>query len=160
GTPTKNNANELYCQFIILYGSSINFLCECPTITVEDKKTGEYKEITNKHYMKPFPPYSQSTFSACFSPKKATVFGVEKANQDILYSDKLVKLIEKTIIVRSMFEVLNKDMVEFKTHRIAQNENEKEVYRQIMDEFYTMVHGYYGSTGNYRKDAMLRIIQQ
>ncbi|ALS22263.1 helicase-related protein [Paenibacillus naphthalenovorans] len=160
GTPTKNNANELYPQFMILYGSSNNFICECPTIQQEDKKTGELKENENKYYMKPFPAYNQSLFSACFSPKKATVFGVEKANQDIYHSDKLIKLIEKTIIVRSMFEVLNKDMVEFVTHRINQNENEKEVYRQIMEEFHTMVRSYYGTTGNYRKDAMLRIIQQ
>ncbi|MGG1650454.1 helicase-related protein [Paenibacillus sp. NRS-1775] len=160
GTPTKNNANELYSQFTILYGSSYNFMCECPTILREDKKTGEFKEEQNRYYMKPFPSYNQSLFSACFSPKKASVFGIEKANQDIRNSDQLKKLIEKTIIVRSMFEVLNKDMIDFKTHRIQQNENEKEVYRQIIEQFHLMVRGYYGSTGNYRKDAMLRIIQQ
>jgi superfamily II DNA or RNA helicase/trans-aconitate methyltransferase len=160
GTPTKNNANELYLQFMILYGSSINFLCECEYISVEDKKTGEWKEVQNKYYMKPFPQYNQSLFSACFSPKKASVFGIEKGNQNILNSDKLIKLIEKTIIVRSMFEVLNRDMVEFKTHRIEQNVNEKEVYRLIMEEFHSMVRNYYGSTGNHRKDTMLRIIQQ
>jgi superfamily II DNA or RNA helicase len=160
GTPTKNNANELYSQFMILYGSSINFLCEVPTISIEDKKTGEFKEQNNRHYMKPFPAYNQSLFSACFSPKKATVLGVEKNNQNIRYSDKLAKLIEKTILVRSMFEVMDRDMVEFKTHRITQNSNEKEVYRKIMEEFHSMVRSYYGTTGNYRKDAMLRIIQQ
>ncbi len=160
GTPTKNNANELYPQLMILYGSSINCLCECEYLSVEDKKTGEYKEVKNKYYMQPFPQYNQSLFSSCFSPKKASVFGIEKANQDIRYADKLIKLIEKTIIVRSMFEVMNKDMVEFKTHRIQQNANEKEVYRKIMEEFHSMVGAYYGSTGNYRKDAMLRIIQQ
>jgi superfamily II DNA or RNA helicase/trans-aconitate methyltransferase len=160
GTPTKNNANELYSQFMILYGSSINFLCEVPTISVEDKKTGEFKEQNNRYYMKPFPAYNQSLFSACFSPKKATVLGIEKNNQDIRYSDKLAKLIEKTIVVRSMFEVMDKDMVEFITHRIGQNSNEREVYRKIMEEFHSMVRSYYGTTGNYRKDAMLRIIQQ
>lgn len=160
GTPTKNNANELYSQFNILYGSSFNFICDCPTILKEDKKTGEFVEEKNKYYQKPFPSYNQSLFSSCFSPKKASVFGIEKGNQDIRNSDKLKKLIEKTIIVRSMFEVLNKDMVEFKTHRIKQNENEEEVYRMIMEEFHSMVRGYFGSTGNYRKDAMLRIIQQ
>ncbi|GFN32553.1 helicase-related protein [Paenibacillus xylaniclasticus] len=160
GTPTKNNANELYPQFMILYGSSVNLMCECETVLSEDKKTGEWKQKRNKYYNQPFPANKQSVFSACFSPKKATVFGVEKANQDIMHSDKLIKLIEKTIIVRNMFEVLNKNMVEFKTHRITQNESEVNVYRLIMEEFHSMLRSYYGSTGNYRKDAMLRIIQQ
>lgn len=160
GTPTKNNANELYSQFMILYGSSVNLLCECETILKEDKKTGEWKQEHNKHYMKPFAAYKQSLFSSCFSPKKATVFGVEKASQDILHASKLIRLIEKTIIVRSMFEVLSKDMVEFKTLRIAQSSNESDVYKLIMEDFHSMVRTYFGSTGNYRKDAMLRIIQQ
>lgn len=160
GTPTKNTANELYSQFMILYGSSVNFMCECEKVLSEDKKTGEWKEEPNKYYLKPFPSYKQSVFSSCFSPKKTSVFGIEKGNQDILNSSKLIKLIEKTIIVRSMFEVMSKDVVEFKTHRIAQNENEKEVYKLIMEEFHSIVRAYYGTSGNYRRDAMLRIIQQ
>jgi superfamily II DNA or RNA helicase len=59
-----------------------------------------------------------------------------------------------------MFEVMDKNMVEFVTHRIGQNQNEIEVYRKIMEEFYTMVGSYYGSSGNYKKDAMMRILQQ
>ncbi|QWU14396.1 Eco57I restriction-modification methylase [Paenibacillus sophorae] len=160
GTPTKNTANELYSQFMILYGSSINCICECETVLSEDKKTGEWKEEHNKYYKHPFPAYKQSVFSSCFSPKKTSVFGIQKGNQDIMNSSKLVKLIEKTIIVRSMFDVMTKDVVEFKTHRISQNDNEQEVYRLIMEEFHSIVRGYYGTSGNYRRDAMLRIIQQ
>lgn len=160
GTPSKNNANELYSQFAILYGSSVNFLCECEKVLVEDRKTGELREENNKYYMKPFPMNKQSVFSSCFSPKRASVFGIEKSNQDLLNTSELKKLIGKTIIVRRMFDVLTDDIVTFETHRISQNTSEKEVYSKIMKEFYQMIPSYFKSSGNSKKDAMMRIIRQ
>lgn len=160
GTTTRNNINELYPQLELLYNNSVNMICECKTIQKEDKKTKELKEIDNKYYMKPFPAHhGQSLFKACFSPSKATVFGVKKENQDIYNIDSLQRLIEKTIITRKFKEIVGEDKYTVVTHRIKQNEAEKEVYERIMKEFYTMLH-YFRSTGNSKKDSMLQIIRQ
>ena len=37
---------------------------------------------------------------------------------------------------------------------------EKAVYRQAINEFYKMRENYFASTGNSRKDAMMRLVQQ
>jgi hypothetical protein len=160
GTVTRNNINELYPQLELLYNNSINMLCTCQTIQREDRKTKELITIPNDYYMKPFPAFNQSLFKACFSPSKTTVFGVNKETQDIYNSDSLKLLIEKTIITRKFIEIAGDNRYNITTHRINQNENEKEVYKKIMNEFYEMIPKYFVSTGNYKKDAMLRIIRQ
>lgn len=160
GTVTRNNINELYPQLELLYNNSINMLCTCPTIQREDRKTKQLTTIPNEYYMKPFPAFNQSLFKACFSPAKTTVFGVNKETQDIYNSGSLKTLIEKTIITRKFTEIAGDNRYNIITHRIDQNENEKEVYKKIMNEFYEMIPRYFGSTGNYKKDAMLRIIRQ
>lgn len=159
GTPTRNNINELYSQLELLYNNSINMLCECEFIKREDTKTKEMKEIPNKYYMKPFPAFNSTLFKQCFSPSKTTVFGVQQENQDIYNSEELKKLIQKTVITRKFNEIAG-DKYKVITHRIEQNDNEKLVYEKIMNEFYEMIPRYFGSTGNSRKDAMLRIIRQ
>lgn len=160
GTVTRNNINELYPQFELLYNNSINILCTCATVQKEDRKTKQLTTIPNEYYMKPFPAFNQSLFKACFSPTKTTVFGVNKETQDIYNSGSLKTLIEKTIITRKFTEIAGDNRYNIITHRIDQNENEKEVYKKIMNEFYEMIPRYFGSTGNYKKDAMLRIIRQ
>lgn len=159
GTTTRNNINELYSQLELLYNNSVNMICEAEHIYKFNKEK-ELEELSNPYYMKPFPAYhGKSLFKSCFSPYKVTVFGVKQENQDIYNADKLQNIIEKTIITRKFKEIVGHKIYEIITHRIKQNEAEKEVYKVIMEEFYQMLY-LFKSTGNYRKDAMLRIIRQ
>lgn len=159
GTTTRNNINELYSQLELLYNNSINMLCKAEYIYKFNKEK-ELEEERNPYYMKPFPAYhGKILFKSSFSPHKVTVFGVKKDNQDIYNVDKLQDIIEKTIITRKFKEIVGRKIYEIKTHRIKQNESEKEVYKVIMEEFYQMLY-LFRSTGNSRKDSMLRIIRQ
>jgi hypothetical protein len=110
--------------------------------------------------MKPFPAYGgYAHFNRCFNPDKVTVFGIKKHNQDILNSDSLSRLIRKTRITRKFEEVVGKKIYKHFTHRIEQNDAEIRVYEKIIREFHHMLH-YFKSTGNDRKDNMLKIIRQ
>mgnify|MGYP006965324017 FL=1 len=50
----------------------------------------------------PFPAYKRGyeLFSYSYLPKKITVFGLEKANQDIYNASFLDELLEKTVITK------------------------------------------------------------
>lgn len=160
GTTTRNNVNELYSQLELLYNNSINMICEAEYIHRENKKKEIIEEVYNDYYMCPFPAFrGQSLFKSCFSPTKATVFGIRKESQDIYNKESLIRLIEKSIITRKFKEIVGEDKYEIITHRIDQNEAEREVYKKIMQEFYQMSY-YFKSTGNYRKDSMLKLIRQ
>jgi trans-aconitate methyltransferase len=161
-TSTRNNIPESYTSFELLYNNSYNLNCEVNTIYVEDKKTKEIKsQYNSRHYNKPFPPYKKghTLFKQCFSPEKATVFGVGKQNQDIYNSDELKMLIDNTMITRTFEEVSGKDIYKIIQNTTSFNNSEKELYRVIVEEFYRLA-GMYRTTGNARKDALLRIIQQ
>ncbi len=164
GTTTRNNINELYSQLELLYNNSINMLCKCESIYKEVYVEGEGKKIKvfdNKHYYKPFPAYfGNGLFKVCFSPTKASVFGVQKGNQDIYNKDFLIEIIEKTIVTRQFWEIAGKDKYKIVPHTINQNDQERAVYRKILNEFLQICPLYFASTGNSRKDGMLRIIRQ
>lgn len=160
GTLSRNNINELFSQLELVYNNSLLMLNECEEIQKEDQKTKELRAEKNKYYMKPFPAYDPSLFKSCFSPVRASVFGVSKQNQDIYNSSSLVKLIERSTLTRKFKEIAGDNKYEIITHRIEQNENEREVYRKIMEEFYEMIPRYFSSTGNSRKDSILRLIRQ
>lgn len=126
----------------------------------EVDKEGEIEEVDNTGYNLPYPAYTGfSLFKQCFSPAKVTVFGVRKHNQDIFNSESLTRLIQKTIITRKFVEIVGKKIYNHITHRINQNAAEVSVYSKIINEFQQMMH-YYMSTGNARKDSMLKIIRQ
>jgi predicted RNA methylase len=159
GTTTRNNINELYPQLELLYNNSVNMICDCHN-TYEVSKEGEIVEISNSEYNLPYPAYGGlALFKQCFSPAKVTVFGVKKHNQDIFNSDSLSRLIKKTIITRKFVEIVGKKIYNHITHRIDQNAAEVSVYAGIINEFQKMMH-YFVSTGNSRKDGMLKIIRQ
>jgi hypothetical protein len=159
GTTTRNNINELYPQLELLYNNSINMMCDCEYM-YEVNKEGEIVEVVNPDYNRPYPAYGGlSLFKQCFSPAKVTVFGVKKHNQDIFNSDSLSRLIKKTIITRKFVEIVGKKIYNHITHRIDQNAAEVSVYAKIINEFQTMMH-YFVSTGNTRKDSMLKIVRQ
>jgi len=159
GTTTRNNINELYSQLELLYNNSVNMLCECDTVYKLNKEN-EIVESDNKYYMNPYPAwYGNGLFKSCFNPYKATVFGIKKHNQDIYNIEQLEKIISKTIITKTFEQIVGKKIYEIKTHKVLQNESEKEIYKVLMQEFYKMQY-YFKSTGNSRKDSMLKIIRQ
>lgn len=161
GTATRNNVNELYPQMELLYNNSVNMMSTCYTIYKQNNKSKEVEELKNPMYMQPYSArYGFGLFKASFNPAKSTVFGIKKHNQDMLNIDHLRSLIEKMIITRKFKDLAGVDKYEVHSDRLVQNENEREVYRVIIEEFYQILSNYFTSTGNSRKDSGLRIIRQ
>ncbi|NBI28637.1 DEAD/DEAH box helicase [Chengkuizengella marina] len=161
-TSTRNNIPESFTSFELLYNNSINMLCEAQEIFVENKRTKEIDIKHNeKHYMKPFPTYKKghTLFKRCFAPEKATVFGVGKQTQDIYNSNHLKTLIDKTMITRTFEEVSGKQLYNIIQNTCTFNTNENALYKVIIEEFYKLAH-MFKSTGNSRKDSLLKIINQ
>jgi len=87
GTTTRNNIAELYSQFELLYNNSVNMVCWSPQVYHENKER-EIEEESNTDYGSPFPAFrGHVLFRACHCPGKATVFGIEKQNQDVYNVD-------------------------------------------------------------------------
>ena len=163
GTTTRNNIAELYSQLELLYNNSVNFISWSPFYYVEERNKDEgtvIKKKDNKYYQEPFPPYTgQTMFRRCFNPSKSTVFGISKQNQDIYNEDDLRGIIEKTIITRKFREIAG-DKYDVENIRIQQGTSEREVYRKIIKDLDQILPNYFNSTGNSRKDAMLRMMRQ
>lgn len=159
GTTTRNNIAELYSQFELLYNNSVNMTCRCDSIYHENKD----KEIEcerNLHCGEPFPAFrGHVLFRACHCPGKATVFGIEKQNQDVYNKDELFDLIGKTIITRK-FRDFAGEKYKIRTHTVSPSKGEHEVYRVIIEEFCRICELYYNSTGDTKKDAGLRLMRQ
>jgi trans-aconitate methyltransferase len=159
GTTTRNNINELYSQYELLYNNSINMLCECKYIYKFNLKEEQIEEKLNPYYMKPFPArFGNGLFKSCFNPFKQTVFGIKKHNQDLYNSDHLRDIIEKTIITRTFFDITGKKP-KFEIIRVEQNKAEEYVYEVVINEFYKMAYNF-RNTGNSRKESLLKIIRQ
>lgn len=164
GTTTRNNITELYSQLKFLYNNSIQMLCYCEDIWVSeysktDKEWILVREV-NEHYMQPFPPKAGSLlFKRCFNPEKSTVFGIKKHNQDLHHQQELRNIIEYTIITRKFKDIAGDKY--YITHKqVTQTDDELELYRIVMEEFYSIVGHYFSSTGNSKKDAGLRLVRQ
>jgi hypothetical protein len=159
GTTTRNNINELYPQLELLYNNSANMICYCPDFYYENKDR-EIERQTNDYYAKPFPPRrGANVFKGCFSPGKASVFGIEKQNQDIYQKTELSELINKTILTRKFKEFAGEKYT-VHTHPVKPADGEREVYRIIMEEFHRICSLYFNSTGDSRKDASLQLVRQ
>lgn len=159
GTTTRNNIGELYSQIELLYNNSVNMICWSDKVYYENKDK-EIEDDINSHYGEPFPAFrGHVLFRACHCPGKATVFGIEKQNQDVYNKDKLFELIGKTIITRK-FRDFAGEKYEVKMHTVIPSEGEHEVYRVIIEEFCRICELYYNSTGDTKKDAGLRIMRQ
>ncbi len=159
GTTTRNNIAELYSQFELLYNNSVNMTCWCSSIYHENRD----KEIEcerNLHCGEPFPAFrGHVLFRACHCPGKATVFGIEKQNQDVYNKDELFDLIGKTIITRK-FRDFAGEKYKIRTHTVSPSKGEHEVYRVIIEEFCRICELYYNSTGDTKKDAGLKLMRQ
>lgn len=159
GTTTRNNIAELYSQFELLYNNSINMICRCSLIYHESRDK-EIEEDSNPHYGEPFPAFrGHVLFRACHCPGKATVFGIEKQNQDVYNKEELACLIGKTVITRK-FRDFAGEKYKIRTHAVSPSDGEREVYRVIIREFCRICELYYNSTGDAKKDAGLRLMRQ
>ncbi|MDR0430357.1 MAG: N-6 DNA methylase [Tannerellaceae bacterium] len=159
GTTTRNHITELYSQFELLYNNSINMICWCDEVYHQDKD-GRIVSKPNDSYGEPFPAYlGHNLFKACFCPGKASVFGIEKQNQDIYNKNELFKLTGKTIITRK-FKDFAGEKYDVKTHAVTPADGEREVYRVIVEEFCRICELYYNSTGDSKKEAGLRLMRQ
>lgn len=166
GTMTRNNICESFSQIELLYNNSVNMLCECETVYTVDKDRnsetkGEIIETENERYNKPFPAYKKGSalFGNCFLPDKITVFGVVQKTQDIYNSEVLKRLLDKTVITRKFEEVTGKMIYEIRNVTCRFTDEELDLYRLAIEEFYKMQY-LFKTTGNSRKDAMLKILNQ
>ena len=159
GTTTRNNIAELYSQFELLYNNSVNMTCWSPRVYKQNRDK-EIESDSNDHYGEPFPAFrGHVLFKSCHCPGKATVFGIEKQNQDIYNKDSLFELIGKTIITRK-FRDFAGEKYDVKTQTVIPSPGEREVYRVIIEEFCRICELYYNSTGDTKKDAGLRLMRQ
>ena len=159
GTTTRNNIAELYSQFELLYNNSVNMVCWSPQVYHENKER-EIEEENNTDYGTPFPAFrGHVLFRACHCPGKATVFGIEKQNQDVYNKEELSDLIGKTVITRK-FRDFAGEKYKIQTHTVSPSDGEREVYRVIIEEFCRICELYYNSTGDAKKDAGLRLMRQ
>ena len=159
GTTTRNNIAELYSQFELLYNNSVNMVCWSPQVYHENKER-EIEEENNTDYGSPFPAFrGHVLFRACHCPGKATVFGIEKQNQDVYNREELSELIGKTVITRK-FRDFAGEKYKIQTHTVSPSDGEREVYRVIIEEFCRICELYYNSTGDAKKDAGLRLMRQ
>lgn len=162
GTMTRNNINEAYTQFKLLYGESMNFACNCEYIYEEDKETKELVKKPNEEYLnKVYPAYKKGLklFRESHNPLSVTVFGVGQNTQNIYNADVLKDLINKTIITKTFEEVVGSKIYTIHQHLVSFNPEEKKLYSKAINEFYSMKY-LFSSTGNPRKDRMMEIIQQ
>lgn len=159
GTTTRNNIAELYSQFELLYNNSVNMVCWSPQVYHENKER-EIEEESNTDYGTPFPAFrGHVLFRACHCPGKATVFGIEKQNQDVYNKEELSELIGKTVITRKFGDFAG-EKYKIQTHTVSPSDGEREVYRVIIEEFCRICELYYNSTGDAKKDAGLRLMRQ
>ncbi len=160
GTTTRNYIIELYSQLELLYNNSVNMMCMCPTAYNQNRETKEIEGDSNPCFGMPFPAYrGHILFKKCFCPGRASVFGIERQNQDVYNKDHLFDLISKTIITRKFREFAG-EKYDVHTHSVEPHAGEREVFRVIMQEFCRICELYYNNTGDSRKEAALRMMRQ
>jgi len=162
GTSTRNNISEFAPQLELLYNNSINMITWCRTTYYCDREDNSINSENNAYYGCPIPAYKTgyALFSACHLPEKTTVFGMTERTQDIYNADELNRLLAKTVITRTFEEITGKEIRRIHQVPLQFSSEEKAVYRMVMEEFYKVQREYFASTGNHRKDAMLRLVQQ
>lgn len=160
-TSTRNNIPESFTAFELLYNNSRHMLSRNPTIVIEDRVSKKLQEKPNLLLNKAFPAYKKghTHFKRSFSPARASVFGIGKLTQDIFNASYLSNLLNKTMITRTFEEVSGKDIYRLIQDTVQFNSPENDLYGIVVKEFYKMSE-MFKSTGNSRKDSMLRIIQQ
>ncbi len=146
----------------LLYNNSINMISWCERLYHYDKESDALESKPNDYYGEPIPAYKRGyrLFSASHLPEKTTVFGIGERTQDIFNSDVLSDILGKTVITRTFEEVTGKEIRRIHQVPVEFAPEEREVYGKVMREFHAVQRNYFASTGNHRKDAMLRLMQQ
>lgn len=162
GTSTRNNISEFAPQLELLYNNSVNMLSWCNTIYHYEKKEEYLDNCNNPYFGQPIPAYKKGylLFSASHLPEKITVFGVGQRTQDIYNSDVLSELLGKTVITRTFSEIVGKEIRRIHQVPLMFSSEERKVYQMSMEEFYKMRSNYFASSGNSRKDSMMKLMQQ
>ncbi len=164
GTSTRNNISEFAPQLELMNNNSINMLSLNAYIYKHDEEDKEAPLIRreNPYYGQPIPAYKKgyALFSASHLPEKITVFGVSQRTQDIYNADALDAILGKTVITRTFEEVTGKEIRRIHQVPLEFAPEELEVYQRAIDHFHEMRENYFKSTGNYRKDAGLKLVQQ
>ena len=126
------------------------------------QESGILTENNNPYYGEPIPAYKKGyrIFAASHLPEKITVFGVGQRTQDIFNAELLSDILCKTVITRTFEEVSGKDIKHIHQIPLRFAPDEKAVYQTAIDEFWSMRRNYFKSTGNSRKDSMMKLIQQ
>ena len=162
GTSTRNNISEFAPQLEMLYNNSINMLSWADTLYSYSKDDGCLESGGNKYYGKPIPAFKRgyALFSASHLPEQITVFGLGQRTQDIYNADALSEILGKTVITSTFEEVTGKNLKRIHQVPLRFAPEEREVYVKVIKEFESIQRQYFASTGNARKDAMLRLMQQ
>lgn len=168
GTSTRNNISEFAPQLELLYNNSVNMTsCVEYIYNYSKRDKGEdgkpmIAQEENPYYGCPIPAYREGyrLFSSSHLPEKVTVFGIGQKTQDIYNADELSDILDKTVITRTFEEVSGKDIVNLQQVTVDFTPTERAVYQKAIERFEEMRGAYFASTGNSRKDAMMRLIQQ
>lgn len=161
GTATLNDIAELYSQLELLYNNSYTMPNECEEMYHLDKKSNKISVFKNPKIGLPYSAkHGNGDFKACFNPLKATVFGVEKKDQNVYNEQHLLKIISQSMITRAFEEISGKDKYSIVSHKVVMTDCEKKIYEKILTDFIPLIPMFYATTGNQQKDAYLRIIQQ
>lgn len=162
GTSTRNNISEFVPQLELLYNNSVNMISWCRYVYSYNKDSDQITSTPNRYYGCPIPAYKRgySLFSASHLPEKPTVFGIGERTQDIYNADDLNDILAKTVITRTFEEVTGKEIRRIHQVPLPLMGAEKDVYDVVIKEFNRIQWEYFTSTGNSRKDAMLKLMQQ
>lgn len=166
GTSTRNNISEFAPQMELLYNNSINMISWCGTLYHYERSSKPEEAVltaqNNPYYGQPIPAYKKGykLFAASHLPEKVTVFGVEQRTQDIFNAEILSDILGKTVITRTFEEVSGKEIKHIHQLPLQFAPEEKEAYQTAIDQFWSMRNNYFESTGNTRKDSMMKLIQQ
>ena len=162
GTSTRNNISEFAPQLELLYNNSINMISWCITTYHFDSENNNLESSNNPYYGCPIPAYKRgyALFAACHLPERTTVFGVAERNQDIYNANELNDILAKTVITRTFEEITGKEIRRIHQVPLSFMPEELGVYEIVVKEFCRIQREYFASTGNHRKDAMLRLMQQ
>lgn len=162
GTSVRNNLPEFFPQMELLYNNSALMMDNCRFIYKEDVKSKEIKSVINNNAWHPFKPYKKGhlEFKRCFNPSKVTVFGATRQNQDIYNHEHLASILDYTIITRTFEEVTGKKLYKVEPLHLESNYQEKELEKSIKEEIQKYYGTYINSTGNARKDSILRLLHQ
>ena len=152
---------EFAPQLELLYNNSFNMISWVPYI-YSTERDGDMTTKSNPYYGAPIPAYRKgyALFSASHLPEKITVFGVGQWTQDIYNAEVLRDILDKTVITRSFREIVGREIRRLHQVPISFTEAERAVCKKAIEEFNQLRANYFATTGNSRKDAMMRLIQQ